>query len=78
MKEMNERETLKEYMKWSVERDKKLAKTDWMTLSDTTTITDAWKTYRQQLRDLPASANPKLDARGELDLTSVTFPSEPE
>ena len=60
-----------------IERDKKLAKTDWMTLSDTTTIADAWKTYRQQLRDLPASANPKLDARGELDLTSVTFPTEP-
>tara|TARA_R100000234_G_C4939200_1_gene152148 strand:+ start:332 stop:694 length:363 start_codon:yes stop_codon:yes gene_type:complete len=61
-----------------IERDKKLAKTDWMTLSDTTAMTDAWKTYRQQLRDLPASANPKLDARGNLDFTSVTFPSEPE
>ena len=61
-----------------IERDKKLAETDWMTLSDTTAITDAWKTYRQQLRDLPASAKPKLDARGNLDLTSVTFPSEPE
>lgn len=60
-----------------IERDTRLAKTDWMTLSDTTTIADAWKTYRQQLRDLPASANPKLDARGELDLTSVTFPTEP-
>ena len=61
-----------------IERNKKLAETDWMTLSDTTAITDAWKTYRQQLRDLPASAKPKLDARGNLDLTSVTFPSEPE
>ena len=60
-----------------IERDARLAKTDWMALSDTT-IADAWKTYRQQLRDLPASANPKLDARGELDLTSVTFPSKPE
>ena len=60
-----------------VERDIRLAKTDWMTLSDTTTITDAWKTYRQQLRDLPASANPKLDTQGNLDLTSVTFPTQP-
>ena len=60
-----------------VERDARLTKTDWMTLSDTATITDAWKTYRQQLRDLPASANPKLDARGNLDLTSVTFPTQP-
>ena len=60
-----------------VERDARLTKTDWMTLSDTATITDAWKTYRQQLRDLPASANPKLDALGNLDLTSVTFPTQP-
>ena len=60
-----------------IERDKKLAETDWMTLSDTTTIADAWKTYRQQLRDLPASANPKLDARYNLDINSVTWPTEP-
>ena len=60
-----------------IERDAKLAKTDWMALSDTT-IADAWKTYRQQLRDLPASANPKLDTNGNLDLTSVTFPTKPE
>ena len=61
-----------------VERDIRLAKTDWMTLSDTTTITDAWKTYRQQLRDLPASANPTVDKNGNLNLTSVTFPKKPE
>lgn len=60
-----------------IERDKKLAETDWMTLTDTAAITDDWKTYRQQLRDLPASVNPKLDAQGNLDFTSVTFPSKP-
>lgn len=60
-----------------IERDKKLAETDWMTLSDTPTITDAWKTYRQQLRDLPASADPKLNEQGNLDSASVTFPTEP-
>ena len=38
---------------------------------------DAWKTYRQALRDLPASASPKLDSEYELDLTSVTWPTEP-
>ena len=59
-----------------IERNARLAETDYMALSDTT-ITDAWKTYRQQLRDLPASATPKLDAQGNLDLTSVTFPSKP-
>tara|TARA_Y100000114_G_scaffold121105_1_gene116188 strand:- start:344 stop:703 length:360 start_codon:yes stop_codon:yes gene_type:complete len=60
-----------------LERNKRLAETDYMALSDTT-ITDAWKTYRQQLRDLPASANPKLDSQGNLDLSSVTFPTKPE
>ena len=60
-----------------VERDARLAKTDWMTLSDSPTISDAWKTYRQALRDLPASASPKLNTLYDLDLTSVTWPTEP-
>ena len=59
-----------------VERDKRIAKTDWRASSDLT-ISDAWKTYRQALRDLPASASPKLDSNYELDLTSVTWPTEP-
>ena len=58
------------------ERDKRIALTDWRASSDLT-ITDAWKTYRQALRDLPASASPKLDSNYELDLTSVTWPTEP-
>ena len=58
------------------ERDKRIALTDWRASSDLT-ITDAWKTYRQALRDLPASATPKLDSNYELDLTSVTWPTEP-
>ena len=45
---------------------------------DVTLSNDAdWKTYRQALRDLPSSASPKLDADGNLDMSSVTFPSEP-
>ncbi len=59
-----------------LERNARLAETDYMALSDTT-ITDAWKTYRQQLRDLPASANPTVDTNGNLNLTSVTFPTKP-
>ena len=58
------------------ERDKRIALTDWRASSDLT-ITDAWKTYRQALRDLPASATPKLGSDYELDLTSVTWPTEP-
>ena len=59
-----------------LERDKRLATTDWRARSDLT-LADDWKTYRQSLRDLPASASPKLDADGNLDMTSVTFPTEP-
>ena len=36
------------------ERDAKLAATDWRAMPDLT-LSDAWKTYRQALRDLPAS-----------------------
>ena len=59
------------------ERDNKLAACDWRASSDVT-LSTAWKTYRQSLRDLPASASPKLDADGNLDITSVTFPTEPK
>ena len=59
-----------------LERDKRIAKTDWRASSDLT-VSDAWKTYRQALRDLPASASPKLDSNYDLDLTSVTWPTEP-
>ena len=59
-----------------VERDAKLAACDWRANSDVT-LPDAWKTYRQALRDLPASANPTVDSNGELNTSSVTWPTEP-
>ena len=59
-----------------VERDRLLTACDWRASSDLT-LADAWKTYRQALRDLPVSASPKLDSNGDLDMTSVTFPTEP-
>ena len=59
-----------------IERDIRIAKTDWRASSDVT-LADAWKTYRQALRDLPASSTPKLDSFYELDLTSVNWPTEP-
>jgi len=58
------------------ERDRRIALTDWRASSDLT-LASAWSTYRQALRDLPASASPKLDSNYELDLTSVTWPTEP-
>ena len=59
-----------------VERDRLLAACDWRASSDLT-LADAWKTYRQALRDLPASSTPTLDSDGNLDMSSVTFPTEP-
>ena len=59
-----------------IERNKKIAETDWRMLPDQSP-SDDWINYRQALRDLPASASPKLDSFYELDLTSVTWPTEP-
>ena len=59
-----------------IERDARIVKTDWRASSDLT-LSDAWKTYRQALRDLPASATPKINSDYKLDLTSVTWPTEP-
>ena len=48
------------------ERNELLAETDWMAGSDYT-MTDAWKTYRQALRDLPAADG----------FPDVDFPTKP-
>ena len=58
------------------ERNRRIALTDWRAGSDLT-LASAWSTYRQALRDLPASSTPKLNSEYELDLTSVTWPTEP-
>jgi len=58
------------------ERDRRIVKTDWRASSDLT-LSSEWSTYRQALRDLPATATPTLDASYNLDLTSVTWPTEP-
>ena len=63
-----------------IERDKRLTDCDWIITMHKelgTNIPAAWKTYRQSLRDLPASASPSLDSYGDLNLTSVTWPTEP-
>ena len=60
------------------ERFRLLSECDWTQGTDVPdSIKTAWQTYRQQLRDLPASASPKLDEFYELDLSSVTWPSKP-
>ena len=50
-----------------LERDARLAACDWRASSDLT-LTDAWKTYRQALRDLPANTT---------DWKSVEYPTKP-
>lgn len=57
------------------ERNQRLSETDWMSFSDSPTMTDDWKTYRQALRDLPSTAEPQLDEQG--NLTNVTWPTKP-
>ena len=62
------------------ERNRLIAETDWTQLKDIDLdiIRERnWKNYRQALRDLPAKSNPKLNSIGELDMSSVTWPTKP-
>ena len=52
------------------QRDALLSETDYMALGDVT-MTDAWKTYRQALRDI-TTQTPTDDA-----LSNITFPTKP-
>jgi len=64
--------------KFKFERNGRLAVSDWTQLSDSplsSTKKAEWATYRQALRDLPASANPQTDDAGELVPSSVTWPT---
>ena len=61
-------------------RDRLLAESDWTQNRDVVLLNNiTWKRYRQDLRDLPASASftPKLDSNGNLDMSSVTWPLKP-
>ena len=49
------------------ERNKRLSECDWRANADLT-LSDDWKTYRQALRDLPAT---------ESDPENATFPTKP-
>ena len=59
------------------ERNRLLLETDWRDLpSYPGTDQNEWRTYRQALRDFPSTAEPQLDAEG--NLTNVTWPTKPE
>ena len=52
------------------ERDNRIAKSDWRANSDVE-MSDAWKTYRQALRDLPSTLNDTTVQE------TITWPTEP-
>ena len=54
-----------------IQRNLKLKESDWMAVSDRI-MTDAQKTYRQALRDLPANQTPT-----DVKLSNNTWPTEP-
>ena len=60
-----------------LQRDAKLAETDWTALADVT-MSDDMKTYRQELRDLPAHNNGKNAAlNDDGTLKNVAWPKKP-
>ena len=60
-----------EWVRIRAERDRLLAETDWMTCSDSPTMSEANKTYRQKLRDLPS------DQSSKKTYSDITWPSKP-
>ena len=60
-----------------IHRDNLLKETDWVVTKASETgvaETTAWKTYRQELRDLPSSATPEIDG---MFIKNVTWPTKP-
>ena len=60
-----------EWVEIRKERDRLLAETDWMTCSDSPTMSEANKTYRQKLRDLPS------DQSSKKTFADITWPTKP-
>lgn len=63
-----------------IERDKRLAESDWVVIRSVSTgvaLSKEWSKYLQDLRDLPSTAKPKLDSAGRLDDSSVDWPVKP-
>ena len=67
-KEWNDEAPTREMEMIRKHRDNLLTETDWRATSDLT-MSDAWKTYRQELRDVPAS---------NTVYENVTWPTKPE
>ena len=61
----------KEWTRIRRERDKRIAETDWMMLSDTGTVSTAWKNYRKALREIPQSQD------SVKTFSDIDWPSKP-
>jgi hypothetical protein len=62
-----------------LERNKKLKNTDWSQGADVPqTLKDAYTTYRQELRDMPANNPSATITDNKMTLANVTWPTEPE
>ena len=60
-----------------IQRNLILEESDWMAGSDVT-MSSAWKTYRQALRDMPSNnTNPTWDGDYGSTLGNVTWPTKP-
>jgi len=76
MTEVDRLKSLEPLRQLRIQRNQLLALTDWrMTEDYPFNDKEAWKTYRQALRDLPANSFPELDEFG--NLTNITWPEEP-
>tara|TARA_R110000824_G_scaffold214734_1_gene400959 strand:- start:47 stop:328 length:282 start_codon:yes stop_codon:yes gene_type:complete len=59
--------TEQKWAKIRIERNALLHETDWASLADSPAISDAMKTYRQDLRDIPSQS----------DVDNITWPDKP-
>ena len=67
----NARLLAEEWKRIRAERDRLLTETDWMSFSDSPTMSDANKTYRQKLRELPSDQSDKKT------YADITWPTKP-
>ena len=63
-------------------RDRLLQECDWRVTKSADTgvaLSNDWKTYRQQLRDLPSTQNPVIAPTDDdnIGISSVTWPTKP-
>ena len=66
---INEENYEKDFTEIRNERNRLLQETDWMSLPDAPTMSDAWKKYRQDLRDITKTYKSPKD---------VKWPTKPE